>query len=38
MSIRNKEKGIPRRENTTGSVQVGLRVIKKERKEKISEV
>ena len=35
--IQNKEKGVPRRKNTTGSVQVGLRV-EKEREEEISEI
>ena len=36
--IRNKEKGIPRRKNTTGSVQVGLGMVEEEREEKVSEV
>ena len=31
--IRNKEKGLPRRKSTTGSLQVGLGTVEKEREE-----
>ncbi len=36
--IQNKEKGIPKRKNTAGSVQVGLEVVEEEKEEKVSEV
>ena len=36
--IQNKGKGIPKRKNTAGSVQVGLEVVEEEKEEKVSEV
>ena len=36
--IQNKGKGISKRKNTAGSVQVGLEVVEEEKEEKVSEV
>ena len=36
--IQNKEKGVSRRKNTTGSVQIGLRTVEDEREEEVSAV
>ena len=33
--IQNKEKGVSKRKNTTGSVQIGLESMEEERKEKV---
>lgn len=38
MLIQNKEKVIPRQKNSIGCVEVGLRVMKKKKKEKVLEV
>lgn len=36
--IQNRGKGIPKRRNTAGSVQVRLEVVEEEKKEKVSEI
>ena len=37
-TIQNKGKGLSRKKNTTGSVQVGLGVVEEEKEEEVSEV
>ena len=36
--MQNKEKGVSRQKNTTGSVQVGLGVVEEEKEEEVLEV
>ena len=38
MVIQNKEKGILKRNNIAGSIQVRLKVVEKEKEEKVSEI